>query len=261
MRQKLQILNITGWIGVVVVNALANALPINGYTTGELSDMYPNLFTPVGFTFSIWGVIYLGLLAFVIYTSRDAFNKSVQAVASVDLIGLWFFLSCVANAGWILAWHYQLVGVSVCIMFFLLLSLIQIYRNLGIGLRKVSPAEKYAVHAPFSIYLGWITVATVANITALLVHWNWGGWGLPFNFWAAAVIMLATMVGLYFLHQSNDVMYALVLVWAFVGIIYKRYIIDPNPYPLILTTAIASSLLLVYRYFKNRGKQQNPAYF
>ncbi|MGB0176862.1 MAG: hypothetical protein ACPF9D_06835, partial [Owenweeksia sp.] len=154
-----------------------------------------------------------------------------------------------------------MVGFSVMVMLILLFSLIQIYRNLGIGIRKVSSGEKYGVHAPFSIYLGWITVATVANITTLLVDWNWGGWGLPFNFWTATVILLATMVGLYILNLNNDIFYTLVLEWAFAGIIYKRHIIDPDPYPVILTTAVASSLLLLFRYFKNRASHKNPAYF
>ncbi|HBF18604.1 MAG TPA: hypothetical protein DDW81_00825 [Cryomorphaceae bacterium] len=259
MRSTLLILNTLGWSAVVTVNALANILPINGYTTGELSDKYPNLFTPAGFTFSIWGVIYLGLLAFVSFSMYNA--RSSEKNTGTELIGLWFFISCLANVGWILAWHYQLVGLSVCIMFVLLFSLIQIYRNLGVGIRAVSPAEKYMVHAPFSIYLGWITVATVANITALLVHWNWRGWGLPANFWTAAAILLATLVALYILNRTNDFFFVLVLVWAFFGILYKREYQDPNPYPVITTTAIACGLLLLYRFFRNRAYHKNPAYF
>ncbi len=253
MNRTLTLLNIAGWIGVVTVNALANALPINGYTTGELSNMYPNLFTPAGITFSIWAVIYLALFAFVVYTS-------LRKTEGLKLIGLWFFVSCLANAGWILAWHHRMMVLSVFIMLILLFSLVQAYRNLGIGIRKVSPAEKYCVHAPFSIYLGWITVATVANITTLLVDIGWNAWGLPPNFWTAAVILVATMIGLYILHLNNDILYTLVLVWAFGGIIYQRYVLDPLPYPVILTTAIASILLLLFRYFKNREKIK-PAYF
>lgn len=215
--RNLQIFNILGLVLVLVINALANALPINGYNTGELSDLYPNLFVPAGFTFAIWGVIYLLLSAFVFYQARPLWNSTAQA-PEVGLIGYWFFLSCLANASWILAWHYRQVFLSLLIMLFLLTSLIMIYRRLQIGLMAPTPARKWLVHLPFSVYLGWITVATIANTTALLVNWGMAGFLLGESVWTGVMLLIATSFGLFFLLKRKDVPYALVLIWAFYGI-------------------------------------------
>lgn len=245
MNKTLAFLNILGFILVVTVNALANTLPINGYTTGALSDLYPNLFVPAGITFSIWGIIYLFLGAFTIYQSKIFISKA--APKSLRLVGLWFFINCLANAGWILAWHHKMVWLSVGIMLLLLASLIIIYQNLGIGFRTVSTIEKWCVHAPFSIYLGWISIATVANITALLVHINWNGFGLPPNFWAAALIFVATFLALIMLYRKGDWLYNLVVLWAFAGIFIKRYYQDPQPYPVILSALGFGAFLIIIR--------------
>ena len=159
-------LNTVGLILVLALNGLANALPINGVTTGGVSDRYANLFTPAGLTFSIWGLICLLLTAFVVYGwvaargDRDSFSGGV---------GPWFFVSCLANSGWILAWHYRLLPLSLVLMLVLLGSLLAVYLRLGIGLTGVSRHERLLVHLPFSVYLGWITVATIANVAVLLV--------------------------------------------------------------------------------------------
>ena len=114
--RTLQLLNLLGFILVIVLNGLANALPINGYTTGELSDRYPNLFVPAGFTFSIWGVIYLLLLVFVIYQIRNWWSKHRLDMSFVQKIGPWFAISCLANASWIIAWHYVQPLLALFIM-------------------------------------------------------------------------------------------------------------------------------------------------
>ncbi|MBK7344145.1 MAG: tryptophan-rich sensory protein [Saprospiraceae bacterium] len=174
---RLALINLLGLTGVLVVNTFANTLPINGITTGELSAEYPNLFVPAGITFAIWGVIYLALVGFSVYSVTMAFQKGAAAKGRTDFLGVigpWFFISCLANMTWIIAWHHRMIWISVFLMLILLTSLIAIYTRLYIG-RVVRPAEKIWVHLPFSIYLGWITVATVANITALLVHLGWSG--------------------------------------------------------------------------------------
>ncbi len=253
MHKTLQILNILGFIIVLTLNGLANGLPINGKTTGELSDMYPNLFTPAGLTFSIWGLIYLALLGFVIYQSKGLFTKKEHPKA-VNLIGMWFFISCLANSAWIVAWHYEIVWLSVIIMLLILTSLINIYRNLGIGLREVSKTEKWLVHAPFSLYLGWISVATIANFTAFLVDVEFNGFGLPEPFYAASVIIVATLLGLYMLNKNMDLVYVGVLLWAFFGIYYKRTVQDETQYPVIITTLAGCAFVLIFRYLKGRNK-------
>ena len=160
----LSILNMVGFLGTVIVNGLANALPINNKTTGELSDQYPNLFVPSGLTFSIWGVIYILLAIFVIYGLVIAIRKGSEKSCFIDNIGILFFISCLANIGWIFAWHYEVLPLSLVLMLILLGSLITIYLKLRISKSGSTTTEKYLVHLPFSIYLGWITIATIVGL-------------------------------------------------------------------------------------------------
>lgn len=209
------------FIAVMVVNGMANALPINGYTTGALSDMYPNLFVPAGVTFSIWGLIYLLMLAFVIYQLVVAFRSNEKA-RFFHAIGHWFFVSCVANISWILAWHYIFPVLSLFIMLGLLVTLIFIYLNLDFLKPDMLRGEKIFVRPLFSIYLGWITVATIANATTVLVHFGWNGGGIHPGFWTIVMIAIATIMGLYLIMKKQDALYALVIIWALLGIYLKR---------------------------------------
>ena len=217
--RNLQIANIFGLILVLVMNTLAITLPIGGRTTGEISDLYPNLFVPAGYAFSIWSLIYILLITFVVLQAKGLFS-SASAPGYVSQIGGWFFISCLANASWILAWHYLLVPVSLLLMLGILVSLIMIYLRLNINyFRSEVPLF---VRLPFSVYLGWITVATVANFTALLVSINWSGWGLSEVTWTIAMISVATLLGLWMLWQRLDLAYMGVLIWAFYAIAIKR---------------------------------------
>lgn len=236
---RMALINLLGLTGVLIVNILANALPINGVTTGQLSDEYPNLFVPAGITFAIWGVIYLGLLGFSIYSLSMAFQKGATAKGRTDFLGIigpWFFISCLANATWVLAWHHQMVWLSVFLMLILLTSLIAIYTRLYIG-RVVRPAEKICVHLPFSIYLGWITVATVANMTALLVYMGWSGSPFSEATWAAILIAIAAVLGMRLVRTRRDFGYGLVMIWALYGILTKRNSMDFEPWTLVPLTA------------------------
>ena len=181
------ILNIVAYVGTIVMNGLANALPINGYNTGQLSDLYPNKFVPAGLTFSIWGIIYLLLGVFVVYQAVVAFRSNPGTDNFVSRIGPWFLISSLANMAWIVAWHYRQVPLSLLIMLGILLSLIMIYQRLQVGLASAPGNEKFLVHLAFSIYLGWITVATIANVTTLLVDLGWDGFGISDVSWTVVV--------------------------------------------------------------------------
>lgn len=215
----LSVSNILGFIVVILLNTLANALPIAGRNTGEISDLYPSLFTPAGFTFSIWGLIYLLLLCFVVYQSRVLWTKETPLF--LKQIGWWFFISCAANALWILAWHHLHTGLAMILMLVILFSLIKIYTNLEIGRRSTSTAERYLVHLPFSVYLAWITVATIANFSILLIDLGWNGGENP-QIWTVAVLITAVIIGWILIWNRRDPAYLLVLIWAFWGILYKR---------------------------------------
>ncbi|MBE0637872.1 MAG: hypothetical protein IH598_05080 [Bacteroidales bacterium] len=241
-----QILNIVGLVAMIAVNYLANTLPIGGRTTGEVSAGFRSLFTPAGFTFSIWGIIYLLLIAFSIYQSKGIFSDSnLKQNRFLYRIDSWFFISCIANMAWLFAWHHQVIWLSVVFMAILLGSLIMIYLNLGAGKRIISRAEHFLVHVPFSVYLGWITVATIANVSIFLVRINWDKFGFSDELWTVVMISIATAVGIYILLLRKDFFYSIVIVWAFLGIISKRLTDEAESMEPIILTAGAGILMIL----------------
>ena len=207
--------NILGIITVIAINGLANALPINGQGTGQVSAKYESLFTPAGYTFSIWGLIYLSLLAYVVYQALPAQREN----ALLAKIGPYFLLNCAANSAWIFAWHYELMLLSLFLMLVILGSLIRIYQILGIANGPASPGRRLFVHLPFSIYTGWITVATIANISAVQTAWNWNSLGLAPVSWTLVKLALAGAIGALVVLRRGDIAFALVVAWAAFGIV------------------------------------------
>jgi hypothetical protein len=240
---SLSILNLIGFLGTVVVNGLANTLPLNNKTTGELSDKYPNLFVPAGLTFSIWGVIYILLAIFVIYGLIIYIKNNTQKTAFIENIGILFFISSLANIGWIFAWHYEILPLSLVLMLVILGSLITIYLRLRIGKSDSTLSERYLVHLPFSVYLGWITIATIANVTAVLVDINWNTFGLGEQFWAVAVIIVGIAIALSILLTRKDIFYCLVVDWALLGILLKR-LADSTPVQSVIIISIIGMALI-----------------
>ena len=232
-------LNFIGFLAVVFVNALAVLLPINNRTTQELSDKYPNLFVPAGITFSIWGIIYILLLLFVVYQFVVAFRKASDEKGIFEKIGILFFISCIFNVAWILAWHYEIVWLSLIIMALLLISLITIYIRLGTGRPGIRNTEKIFVIIAFSVYLGWITIATIANATAFLVKINWNKFGISDQLWTVIVIAVGVLITLITLFSRNDIFYCFVVIWALVGILLKRMADNSMPDQSVIIASIA----------------------
>jgi benzodiazapine receptor len=212
-------------LATVVVNALANALPINGLQTGAISDSFPVLITPAGYVFAIWAVIYTGLIGYAIWQTlpAQANDPRVRALIAPVSIGN------VANLAWILLWHYLLIPASLLAMLVLLGSLIAVYLRLRAtpAPRRAAPlrpngAERVWARGTFSVYLGWITVATVANATVVLYDAGWDGGILPPQAWGVIVLLVATAIGVRMLLSYRDLPYAAVLVWAFVGIVVAQ---------------------------------------
>ncbi|MEZ5038892.1 MAG: hypothetical protein R2828_03345 [Saprospiraceae bacterium] len=230
----LQIANILGFILVITLNTLAITLPIGGRTTGEISDLYPNLFVPAGYAFSIWSLIYTLLIVFIIMQSKGVFSKTKPGPDYVHTIGWWFVISCLANASWILAWHYLLAPLSLLLMLLILASLIAIYQRLGIG--QGQKEVPFFIRLPFSVYLGWITVATIANVTAVLVSIQWNGFGVSEVSWTVIMLCVGGLVGSLFLWFKKDIAYVLVIVWAFWAIAVKRQSIGEADETIIITT-------------------------
>jgi benzodiazapine receptor len=213
-----QFVNVVTFILTVVVNVLANALPLNGMNSGEISDRFAIYFVPAGYVFSIWSIIYLTLLVFTIYQALPSQRENPR----LRNIGYWFALSGLANCAWLFLWHYEIFLFTWIVMLILLVSLIMIYLRLDIGRSKVSLTEQLLVNLPFSIYLGWITVATIANITQVLFYINWNGWGIAPQVWAVIMLVVAVIVGLIMAWARADIAYLLVLAWAFAGIAVKQ---------------------------------------
>jgi len=239
------IINIICFIGMVFVNGLANSLPINGKTTGELSSQYPNLFTPAGFTFSIWGIIYLSVGIFTIYGLFCAFTTKELSCRFLNKINIFFAISCFANIGWIFAWHYELVELSVIIMFILLFTLGKIYKNLNVENFHKDKKEKYLVDLPFSIYLGWISVASIANISAFLVNIKLQMFASYEVIWTIIMIITAILLGIIFLFKKNDIFYTLVIDWALLGILFKRLYDEQIFLSIIIVTAAGLGIITI----------------
>lgn len=245
-KKLLQIGNIFAMIVTIIVNALAVMLPLNGKTTEYLSDKYPNLFVPAGITFSIWSIIYILWIVFAIYQAKDISKKEKINMPFLEQITFLFILSCIANISWIFLWHYEFVSLSLFVMIILLLSLISIYMRLNIGKSQVSIKEKLCVHVPFSVYLGWITIATIANITAFLVSENWDGFGISELNWTIIIIIIGTILTILMLALRKDITFSLVVLWAFFGIWMKR-MMQPNittNIDVATTVSIASVIIL-----------------
>jgi len=209
--KALKLLVTISFVLMVTVNALANILPINGVTTGAVSDSFPNLFAPAGITFAIWGLIYLLLVAYTIYQWKVQVFKKV---------GIWFIISSLANAAWIFSWQYYFIPLSMVLMLLILVSLIII--NAELKNTVLTRSEKIFIRLPFSVYFGWITVATIANATALLVYLGWGRFGISQQIWTITALFTGLIISMAVSIKNSDVAYAFVILWAYFGILYKH---------------------------------------
>jgi len=220
--QLLQIGNIIAVILTIIINSLANILPIGGKNTGELSDNIPNLFVPAGITFAIWGIIYVLIIIFVIFLAKYLLKKEKNSKTFLEKISYFFILASLANIIWIFLWHYEQIVLSLLAMILLFISLLLIYLRLNIGIEKVTLKEKILIHVPISVYIGWITVATIANVTAVLVTIGWDGFGISQEIWTMLVIIVATIITILILTTRKDYAYSAVIIWALIGIYLKR---------------------------------------
>ena len=209
-----QIITIVVTVLTITVNGLANALPLNGQGTGEISDRFDIYFVPAGYVFSIWGLIYLGLVAFSIYQALPAQrdNPLLKKIYTAYWIGN------LANAVWIFLWHYEVFSLTLVMMLTILANLLYIYVQISKAGSDLDRNQKWFVKLPVSVYLGWISVATIANASQVLFFFGWGGWGISSAAWTVIMLIVASVLGLLMLWRENDIPYVLVLVWAFIGI-------------------------------------------
>jgi benzodiazapine receptor len=235
-----QTANVIAVIAALIMNTLVNILPLNGVTTGQVSDSYPNLFTPPGYVFSIWSVIYALAIIFMIYQARPSQRKEPYLVQ----IGFLYLIGAIANVSWLFVFQYsygvpQLLIVTLIPMTVLLLCLLAIYQRLGIGKIEVSRNRKLAVDLSISVYLGWISLAIIANIASVL---NVLIPSIPMPtqaLWTALAVVVAFMITVLMTWTRRDFAFGLVVIWASIGIALNRSAI-----PLIFTTSAASAAII-----------------
>lgn len=241
-----QVVTLITFLTMIVVNVLANLLPINGVRTNATSDSYPNLFAPAGFTFSIWAVIYILLALYTLYQlGLFRQEKSLVSTGLLQKVGILFSISSLINAAWIFAWHYDQIPLSMLLMVMLLACLILITQT--IKKESLSRKEAFLIKLPFSLYFGWITVATVANATVLLVSLGWDGFGISAPVWAITILIVAALIGIVTMLRNKDIAYGVVFVWAYFGILMKHILSSgfAGQYPAVIATIIACLVLLV----------------
>ncbi|NMB48754.1 tryptophan-rich sensory protein [Candidatus Kuenenbacteria bacterium] len=236
------------YLVMVVVNYLAVSLPLAGRSTGAVSDSYPNLFAPAGYAFSIWGLIYTLLGIYVIYQLT---RKDDALLGKVNRV---FIINGLLNAAWIFAWHYDVIWLSAIIIIAMLVSLIKIADILR------ASKERWLVRLPFSVYFGWITVATIANITVLLVSLGWNGFGLSEVFWTVLILIVGAVIGSWRLMHDRCIPYGLVLLWAYGAILSKHLSAAAfnGQYPAVIWTVVACLLAfaLVIIMVAMKGKKK-----
>jgi benzodiazapine receptor len=248
----LRYVNVVAYACTVVVNGLAGSTRLlGGKVTAEISNANPTLITPAGYVFAIWGIIYVLLGIFAIYQAlpREA-GKDYHGK-----VGWLFVLGSLLNGVWLFLWQFEQLGLSVVVMFLLLATLTAIYLRLGIGKSSALLREKLAIHLPFSVYLGWITIASIANVSVTLVSVNWDGFGVGREAWAALILTVAVLITLLVLAKRKDIGYGLVIIWALMGIAaqqsaYSNVVIIAQVGAAITAIALAISIL--------RARSQHP---
>ena len=255
MKKKLSILNLISVILVIAVNYISQIMEFNGTTIGEISSRYVNLFTPASYAFAIWGIIFLALLAYGIFQARRAFFSEKESLF-IEQTGYWFVLANILNCCWVFAFVYNYTGLSVLIMFGILISLIKIILNTNME-RWDAPISTIAfVWWPICIYSGWISVASIANISAYLSKLNWNGGILSEQAWTIGMIVVAIILNLLMIWKRNMREFALVGIWA----LFAIYIRHEGSYNSIAYTALIGCIILFLAIsahaFKN--KETNP---
>lgn len=254
-KKTLHALNCMLFITTLGMNYLSNTGTFNGETIKMLSDRYQTLFTPEAYAFSIWGLIYLFLLGFLIYCSTILKKREESEI--ISLVGIWFSMTCLANCFWIFAWLYDFTGLSVILMGLLLFALIQIIRRTHMELTNPPFRIVAFVWWPFALYSGWVSVALIVNVAAFLTKLKWSGFGLSEITWTIIMILVAGAINVFMTWKRNLREFAMVGVWALIAIAMT----NRDDSQIIFWTAIIIAILVTlscfvhsFKNFKGFGK-------
>ncbi len=250
------IVNGVALVSTIVMNYLSNTGVFNGQTMKTVSDAYFNYFTPAGYAFSIWGLIYLALFAFVFYSGRTLFNSKTQEPI-LEKIGLWFAISCVANSVWVVVWLYLYPALAAFIMLIILFSLLRIIFIIQPEMVKSSFKRKLLILFPFSLYVGWISVALIANVAAWLTKINWNGWGISAEYWTIILIVIAGLVNVLVHFKLNLKAFVAVGIWALIAIAVSN-LKNNGPDTIVYACYVISSILFVILLMAFLKKSSQP---
>ncbi len=250
------IVNGVALVSTIVMNYLSNTGVFNGQTMKTVSDAYFNYFTPAGYAFSIWGLIYLALFAFVFYSGRTLFNSKTQEPI-LEKIGWWFAISCVANSVWVVAWLYLYPALAAFIMLIILFSLWRIIFIIQPEMVKSSFKRKLLILFPFSLYVGWISVALIANVAAWLTKINWNGCGISAEYWTIILIVIAGLVNVLVHFKLNLKAFVAVGIWALIAIAVSN-LKNNGPDSIIYACYVVASILFVILLMAFLKKSSQP---
>ncbi len=224
-------------VAVIAINIIAVTLPLGGRSTGELSALYQNLFTPAGYTFSIWSVIYLGLITFTLYQLLPSLSDNVR-VQRIDIL---FCVTCFLNVAWLFAWHFQWLGISLVVMALLLATLAVMYTMLTGRKGRSTATHRLMVVLPIRVYFAWICVASLANLAAWFAARDWVGAGLSELQWALLMVAISAVLALLALATKRDIAFAAVIIWALIGVAVGQW---GESSPVVMTAIGAATATL-----------------
>jgi len=246
----LSIATIIAIAATLIVNILSNFFPPGGKNISEIANtiLQGVLITPANYAFAIWGLIYLGVIAYGIYQ----FNPTRRSNSTIKQVNSLLILASLAQIVWVYLFTLRFFWLSVGAILIILLPLIRIYLLLKIGQPRASRERKWMVQIPFSIYLGWISVATIVNIASALYISGWNGWGIAAVGWTVIMLLISTVIGAIVAIQRGDIAFVLVFIWAYVAIAIRHF-----DNPLIWITAVVSAITLaICQLLFSRGRSQ-----
>lgn len=247
-----QLITLAAIIGAFVVNVISNVFPLNGLSIGQISNtLFKNvLIIPANYAFAIWGLIYLGLFALGIYQ----FLPSQKDDSDLRNTGYLLVIASIAQSIWVYLFLSRLFALSVVAMLLILLPLIGVYLRLDSGNKSVSRGKKWYIQAPISIYLSWISVATIVNVACALYFQGWNGWGISGEIWTVILLLIASAIAAIIVIQRRDIAYAGVTVWAILAIAIKHW---NNPILRNVALALVIALVLIAIIKSSRTKQEH----
>jgi translocator protein len=212
----LKIINTVSYAAMLLVNYLSISLPFNGRSAANVSELYANLFVPAGFVFPIvWSLIYLALGLWLVM--QWIFKDSEDTM--IEKVGLWFMVSCLLNIVWLFAWHWFYMEVATIVIISLMAALIKI--NLSIRSLELSRLQHFIVGLPFGIYQGWISIATIAMIAALFVHYGLSA-VMDAELWTIIMSLAGTSIAIWMMFDHKNVLHGVVVAFALFGIWWKQ---------------------------------------